>query len=327
MPDVWGGRHPSRRGAAALSGAPPRIAVVPFAETNLLAAVEAGGGAISDADTADGLIWTNPADPESLKETLASSPARWIQLPFAGIEEFVAAGALDTSRTWTCAKGAYGHACAEHALALMLAAARRIPQHARARRWEPGGLGRPEFRLKDKDVLVFGAGGIGRDLIRMLQPLQARCIAVNRSGRAVPGAERVVTTDALRSVLPAADFVVLAAAVTAETRGLFDGELLGKMKRSAWLVNVARGVLVVTDALVDALRSGTIAGAALDVTEPEPLPQDHPLWGLDNVVVTPHIANTWDMALPDLAELVRRNVDHFGRGEDLEGVVDPELGY
>jgi phosphoglycerate dehydrogenase-like enzyme len=99
------------------------------------------------------------------------------------------------------------------------------------------------------------------------------------------------------------------------------------MSEDAWIVNVARGGLIDTDALVNVLSDKRIGGAALDVTDPEPLPDDHPLWNLDNAIITPHVANTWAMALPELRELIRRNVRHFSRGEPLEGVVDVSLGY
>jgi phosphoglycerate dehydrogenase-like enzyme len=103
--------------------------------------------------------------------------------------------------------------------------------------------------------------------------------------------------------------------------------MLSRMGPKAWLVNVARGGIVDTGALVDALRAKQIGGAALDVTDPEPLPDGHPLWVLDNALITPHVANTWEMALPELRGLVRRNVAHFAAGEPLEGVVDPLTGY
>jgi phosphoglycerate dehydrogenase-like enzyme len=90
---------------------------------------------------------------------------------------------------------------------------------------------------------------------------------------------------------------------------------------------VARGALVDTEALVAALEAGAVAGAALDVTDPEPLPDGHPLWSMPNVIITPHVANTWAMGLAELTQLVRRNVERFARGEELEGLVDPELGY
>lgn len=305
----------------------PGIAVVPWADDGMLEAVAAGGGKIADAADADGLVWTDPRDPEALKQTLSSSTARWVQLPFAGIEAFAAAGAIDPTRTWTCAKGIYGPACAEQALALMLVAARRIHHHVRTRTWRSPGLGSPERRLAGATVLVVGAGGIGRALIPMVDPLGARIWAINRSGSAVPGAELTATRDRLYELLADADFVVITAALTAETRGLFDGRAFDAMNDDGWLVNVARGGLVVTDDLVAALRSNRIAGAALDVTDPEPLPDGHPLWELDNAIITPHIANTWDMALPELRSLVRRNVARFAAGEELEGIVDPALGY
>ncbi|MGH2754375.1 MAG: NAD(P)-dependent oxidoreductase, partial [Actinomycetota bacterium] len=120
---------------------------------------------------------------------------------------------------------------------------------------------------------------------------------------------------------------VLAAALTDATRGLFDSLMLEYMKEDAWLINVARGGLVVTDDLVKALDYRLIGGAALDVTDPEPLPDSHLLWFLDNVLITPHVANTWDMALPELTALVARNVGRFAEGRQLEGLVDVAAGY
>jgi len=117
------------------------------------------------------------------------------------------------------------------------------------------------------------------------------------------------------------------AALTPRTKHLFGREMLARMRPSAWLINVARGGLIDADALVNALREERIGGAALDVTEPEPLPADHPLWSLEDAIITPHVANTLDMSLPELHALVRRNIRHFARGESLEGLVDPALGY
>lgn len=306
----------------------PRIHVAPIATDEMTAAIRGGGGVlVEDPADADGLIWINPRDPDGLKQLLGKSEAGWIQLPFAGIEGFVAAGVIDPARTWTCTKGVYGHACAEHALALMLAAARCIATHARQRTWRAGGFGSPERRLAGATVLIVGAGGIGRELIAMLDPMRARVLAVNRSGRAVPGAAETATTAHLPELVPEADYVVITAASTAETHHLFDAELIGRMKTTAWIVNVARGEIIDTEALVAALLDGRIGGAALDVTDPEPLPADHRLWSLDNVLITPHVANTWDMAVPELTALVERNVARFAAGEPLEGLVDTDAGY
>jgi phosphoglycerate dehydrogenase-like enzyme len=304
-----------------------RVAAEPFIDDGLRDAIEDGGAVLVQPPEADGLIWTNPGDPEGLKKTLQTSPARWVQLPFAGIESFVEAGVLDPSRTWTCTKGAYGRATAEHALALMLCGARLLHWHARARRWRDAGLGLPEFDLKDRVAVIVGTGGIGTHLTAMLMPLEARVIGVNRSGRPLEGAEQTVTVASLGDVIGDADFVVLAAAATPETKHLLNEEMLTKMRSSAWLINVARGSLVDTNALVGVLTDESIAGAALDVTDPEPLAENHPLWAMDNVIITPHIANTWDMALPELRNVVRRNVKAFAQDRPLEGVVDVKLGY
>jgi phosphoglycerate dehydrogenase-like enzyme len=306
---------------------PPKIAVVPFPEPGIIASVESGGGEIADPERAEGLVWTNPGDPAGLKDVLVGSPARWVQLPFAGIEEFVAAGVLDPARTWTCTKEIYGYACAEHALTLMLAAARDLKWHARATTWRGGALGAPEMLLRGSEILVLGAGGIGRELVRLLTPFGVRTTVVSRSGRRVEGADAVSPVDALDDLLPAADYVVLALALTPETRHIIDRRRLGLMKPSAWIVNVARGGHVQTEALVAALGERSIGGAALDVTDPEPLPGGHPLWALDNALITSHVANTWGMALPELRAMVDRNVRAFAAGGELEGLVDIELGY
>ncbi|MFN2526587.1 MAG: D-isomer specific 2-hydroxyacid dehydrogenase family protein [Actinomycetota bacterium] len=303
------------------------VAIEPVSYDALHEAVVGAGGVLGPADSADAVVWTNPRDPDALKLLLELSPARWIQLPFAGIEDFVAAGVIDPTRTWTCTKGVYGPACAEHALCLMLAAARLLHEHVRADTWRTPGLGSPERLLSGATVVILGTGGIGGSLIELLKPFDVRIIAVNRSGSEVTGAERTVGSDRLDEVLPEADYVVLALALTPASERIIDARKLGLMRRDVWLINVARGRLVDTDALVAALRGAEIGGAALDVTDPEPLPDAHPLWKLDNVIITPHIANTWDMALPELTALVRRNVAHFVKGERLEGLVEPTLGY
>ena len=141
----------------------------------------------------------------------------------------------------------------------------------------------------------------------------------------VPGAARVVGPAALHDALPGAALVVLALAP--ETRGIVGAEALARMDGDAWLVNVARGKQVVTDDLVDAMRANAIGGAALDVTDPEPLPDGHPLWELDNCLVTPHVANTPAMAEPLFARRVSDNVERYLDGRPLLGVVDPALGY
>jgi len=137
----------------------------------------------------------------------------------------------------------------------------------------------------------------------------------------------VLESDRFADALPGADLVVLALALTEETDGLIGLGELELMEQHAWLVNVARGRHVVTDDLVEALRVGIIGGAGLDVTDPEPLPPEHPLWSMDNCIITPHVGNTPEMAKPLLSERISANVRRFARGEELLGLVDPHAGY
>lgn len=302
-----------------------RVAILPEAPEPLLHAVARGGGAlVADPTEAEALIWVNPGDPDGLARAVQQIQPKWVQLPFAGVEQFVAAGAIDNARIWTCAKGIYGATTAEHALALTLLAARELQRSARAKSWE---YGVEKRRLDGTTALMIGTGGIGRAYAHFAAPFGMRIIALNRSGTQVPWAERTVASGELLHVIGDADWVVLAAALTDETRDMIGHDALSVMRREAWLINVARGGLVDTDALVDALRDQRIGGAALDVTEPQPLPDGHPLWTLPNAIITSHTANTFALALPELASLVERNVRHYAAGEQLEGLVDPSLGY
>jgi phosphoglycerate dehydrogenase-like enzyme len=256
---------------------------------------------------------------------LQSSNVRWVQLPFAGIEDF--AHLLDEERAWTCAKGIYGPTTAEHAVALVLAAARQLHRHVREPRWASGDELAIHRRLSATTALLVGTGGIGSAVARMLAPHEVRILAVSRSGKPLDEAERTERTDALASLVAEADWIVISAALTPATRRLFDAAMIALMRADAWLINVARGGLIDTEALADALERGAIGGAALDVTDPEPLPDDHRLWRMQNAIITSHTANTWRMARPELAALVERNVRAFARDEPLEGLVDVGAGY
>jgi phosphoglycerate dehydrogenase-like enzyme len=158
-------------------------------------------------------------------------------------------------------------------------------------------------------------------------PFDAHVTVVRNRVRPMDGADVVVESEHLHNTLPGADLVILALALTPDTEGIISADELRLMEPHAWLVNVARGRHVVTDDLVGALRAGTIGGAALDVTEPEPLPEGHPLWSLPNCIITPHVGNTPEMAKPLLAERITANVRRWAHGEPLIGPVDPALGY
>ena len=303
-----------------------RIAIGPTHQEFAVAAVEEGGGKVVELGApADGLVWLSPRDLDTLAAALDDQPGiRWVQLPFAGVENAVASGVVDDRRVWTCAKGSYARPVAEHALMLALAGLRLLPTRIRARSW-----GAPAGRmLYGAPVTILGGGGITDELLRLMQPWGVRATVVRRQASvAVPLADRVVGRSDLDSVLPGSLVVFLALALTPETRGVIGRRQMDLIGPDGWLINVARGGHVDTDALVEALAAGRLGGAALDVTDPEPLPDGHPLWNEPRCIITPHTADTWDMVLPALEARIRTNVARFVAGEPLEGLVDPHAGY
>lgn len=302
----------------------PRIAVAPRPASFAVDAVRSGGGEVVDVDEGpEGLVWLGH-DMDALAAVLAHAPAlRWVQLPSAGIERVVEAGLLDARFTWTCAKGAFAEPVAEHALTLALAGLRLLPARVSANSWGA----QAGTSLYDERVTIFGAGGITAALLEQLAPFRVHTTVVRRSPDLMPGASRTVALSELHDALAGSLVVFLALALSPETRGIVGAAAFDHMDERAWLVNVARGGHVDTDALVEALSRGSIAGAALDVTDPEPLPDGHPLWGLPNCIITPHTADTPEMVRPLLAERIRTNVARFSTGDELVGLVDPRSGY
>ena len=305
------------------SMATARIAVGPRQAPWVEDAVRAGGARVVDLADAEGLIWLW-SSPDTLAEALTGAPGvRWVQLPLAGVDRFAAAGLFGDGRLWTCAKGLYSDSVAEHALALTLSGLRRVVSSARATSWA-----RPEGTLlHDGRVTVVGGGGITTALVGLLAPFRAAVTVVRRHPDPFPGAAVTVGPDRLHAALSGADAVILALALTPETTGMIGTAELEAMEPHAWLVNVARGAHVRTDDLVKGLEAGVIGGAALDVTDPEPLPDGHPLWSLPNCVVTPHAANTPEMSIGPLTRRITDNVARFAAGQTPVGVVDPVLGY
>ena len=306
-------------------GTAPRVAVGPGPAPWAAEAIRRGGGEVVGLDQDPmGLVWTDGGAMDALHAALATRPnISWVQLPQAGVERAFQAGVVDRQRRWTSAKGAFAEPVAEHALALILAGLRQLKVRARARTWgEPAGES-----LFGQPVTVIGAGGIATVLMRLLEPFGAPVTVVRQHAEAVPGAVRTMTTHRLTEALAGARAVVLTVALTPQTRGLIGRAELAAMDPGGWLVNVARGGVVDTEALVDALRASQIGGAALDVTDPEPLPAGHPLWDLPNCLITPHTADTEEMTQPLLARRIAENVRRLAAGQDLVGLLDPDLGY
>jgi phosphoglycerate dehydrogenase-like enzyme len=273
------------------------------------------------------LVWLSYEKADDLDAVLRAHPdLSWIQLPWAGVDAFahIIKAHSRPGRIFTSAKGAYAEPVAEHALGMLLAVMRSLPHRARLRAWESQIRG---VTLHRKRITIVGGGGIARELIRILQPFDCEITIVRRSEVAVKNASATLPVARLNDVLPHTDALIVAAALTEETRGIIGAKQIKLMPEGSFLVNVARGPLVDSLAVCEMLSSGHLGGAALDVTDPEPLLFDHALWAAPNVLITPHQADTPEMTRPLLAERISRNVQAFlGNGEFI-GVVDAQAGY
>ena len=299
-----------------------QIAVEPdcWRRPRLVAAVEAAGAQVVAPDEATALVWADPQNPEAFPRLLHAQ-IDWVQLPYAGIDPFL--HMLDNDRIWTCGKGVYAQPVAEAALGMVLAGFRHLAAYARETTWTaPVGQ-----NLHGANVVILGGGGITEELVPLLVPFGCHVTVLRRTPNAFPGADSTRTLADLHRVLPGADAVFIALALTPETQQVIGGAELALMKHTAWIVNVARGGHIDTAALVTALQDEAIGGAALDVTEPEPLPDGHPLWTLPNCLITPHVANTPEMGLELLARRVTSNVERYLADQQLLGPVNTKAGY
>lgn len=297
------------------------VAVGPRPVDWVAESVVRGGGALVAPEEAEALVWMGWDDPAGLARVLRAAPGiGWVQLPTAGVELF--ADQLGDGRTWTSGKGVTAEPVAELAVGLLVAGRRGIVRAARLGPATP----RSTAPLWGRRVVVVGGGAIGRAVVARLRATGARPEVVRRSATAVDDLPTWAPGDLRRAVAGAAG-VVLALPLTPESEGMVDREVLRAMAPDAWLVNVARGGHVRTDDLVEALREGWIAGAALDVTDPEPLPADHPLHALPTCVVTPHVGYSEEMQAELLSARFEDNVRRRRAGEPLAGLVDPARGY
>jgi phosphoglycerate dehydrogenase-like enzyme len=244
-----------------------------------------------------------------------------IQSISAGVDQYDQAALRAQGIRLASAQGANARAVAEHAMALILALTRRLPeardnQSKRVWRGMIGDLSRREDELGGKTLLIVGLGRIGGRLAQLARAFDLRVIGVRRDPGSGPnGADEVHGLAALPTLLPRADIVALTCPLTPETENLIDAAALGLMQPSAFLVNAARGRCVDEDALTTALTHGRIAGAALDVTREEPLPAASPLWGMANVVITPHTAGETRRYEDNVLDLLMDNLDRLWRGE------------
>jgi phosphoglycerate dehydrogenase-like enzyme len=305
------------------------IAIGPSTSPDFEAAVTAGGGEVRELDDSTrGLVWLSEKRASDLADVLRAHPGiGWVQLPWAGVDAFAELFATlreGSGPVFTSAKGAYAEPVAEHAVTLAQAVLRELAPKARHARWAERRTG---LSLYGRRVVVVGAGGVAVEILRLLAPYRVHVTVVRRTAEPLPGADATVTVDALHDVLPNAEVLILAAAATTASRHLIGARELALLPAGAALVNIARGPLVDTEALTASLAEGHLAGAALDVTDPEPLPAEHALWREPRCLITSHSADTPEMTEPLLAQRVTENVRAFLGDGRLVGIVDPAAGY
>ena len=250
---------------------------------------------------------------------------RWVQAPVAGVEKYLFAELVNSNITVTNMAGIYSDQIADHAIMFLLMFARGMHIYFRrqlARNWQ---MGVPLIHASDQTLGVVGLGGIGNEVARRGHALGMRVLAVDAKRTDKPDhVAELWGIDKLDEMLAQADFVILCVPHTPETEKLFTMPRLQRMKPNAYLINISRGVVVDLADLTTALQNGVIAGAALDVFEIEPLPADHPLWGMENVLITPHMASNLDSPHIPARRIgvVRENLRRFVNGEPLQNVID-----
>ncbi|MBX3001719.1 MAG: D-2-hydroxyacid dehydrogenase [Caldilineaceae bacterium] len=274
--------------------------------------------AIADADAMYGNI-----TPEMLAR---AHKLRWLQTPIAGLENYMFPALAESEVTVTNMAKIYSDMIADHALGFILMFARGLHLYVRRqikRSWEKG---TPVRHLADCTLGILGLGGIGAELAKRGKACAMHIIAVDaRPGPKPDFVDELWPQEQLPDLLRQSDFVVSCVPQTPETVGLIGADQLRMMKSSAYLINISRGVVVKLDALVEALQRGEIAGAALDVYEQEPLPADHPLWGMENVIMTPHIAAQNPHVAQRRIDTLTANLRRFLAAAPLANVVDKRM--
>ena len=253
---------------------------------------------------------------------------KWIQSSAAGMDHCLLPSVIASKIVVTSASGVLANQVAEHAIALITAWLRSLPVFFRAQQVKEF-VRRPTRDLHGATVGIVGLGGVGRRLAQLLQPFQTRILATDLFPVDRPkGVETLWPADRLPDLLAESDVVVLSLPLNGSTRGLIDARALARMKRTALLANMARGPLVVTDALVEALKAGRPAGAVMDVTDPEPLPPQSPLWEMPNVIITPHVGGQSRLRIDDMTNMFCENLRRWQTGEPLINfLADKGLGF
>ncbi len=280
----------------------------------------------------DGVILAGYGGSQAQELFRAAKKLRWVHSYSAGVENVVRIPELrDSDILLTNAKIIQGPEIADHAFGMLLLHTRNLKQYSRA--MDDGWMGRdptrmPIIELRGKTMLIIGLGGIGTQVAQRAAAFGMRVLAVDPKDMPFSrNVEYVGKPDELNDLLPQADVVVSSVPHTTASEGMLGKEQFDAMKDGVYLICVSRGKIVQTDALVAALNSGKIRAAGLDVTDPEPLPKDHPLWKMDNVIITPHIATMSDNIADRHIKLIRDNIKRFVTGRPMRNVVNKKVQY
>jgi phosphoglycerate dehydrogenase-like enzyme len=324
---------------------PVRLAAVQDAAGDVLLVINAGSQAEALAAMPRADAFFGKLTPELVA---VATRLRWVQSPTASLEHYLFPALIEHPCTLTNMRGLFSDVIADHVLGYILCFARNIHRYIRQqrdRRWEPigGEAGRTDFitgpgvlstidsahrHLADQSIGIIGVGAIGREIARRAAAFGMTIRGVDPHPAPVEGITAdIQPLESLDQLLAASDYVVVAAPHTPKTVKLINADTLARMRRDAVLINIGRGVIVDLAALTAALQAGTIGGAALDVFETEPLPQDHALWSCENVIITPHIAGCSPRVPERHLAVLTGNIRRFIRGEPLENVVNKREWY
>ena len=285
--------------------------------------------ALARADEAHG-IDARYATPEFLNQ---ASNLAWVQVMSAGVDRYITIDPLmkNDAIVLTNCRGVHGPAIADHAMGMLLTLTRNLHEYRKKQEegtWHRGRTKAQPVALQGKTMLVIGLGGIGMEIAKRAHGFGMRVIGTRRSDTPSPAfIQKTGKPKDLLKMLPEADVVALAVPLTPETKHMINQNAINAMKPGSYLINIARGKIVDTQALLTALDSGKLAGACLDVTDPEPLPKNHRLWKMPNVIITPHVAGRSPVTTQRRTALLRENLRRFAAGEPLMNVVDKKLGY
>ena len=267
------------------------------------------------------------ANPTALEQ---APNLEWVQLLSSGADVYAARPGLKGKFTATTATGCYGTGISEYMVGMLMLMMKKIPRYLDFQKDAVWGDAGDVYSPMGKKVLIVGTGNLGTEFAKRIRPFGPEIIGVRRRAGSCPAEyDRMCVMEDLPALLPEADVVALCLPGTAETYHLFDSEMLKRCKPGAYLMNVGRGTVIPTEALLDESVTSSFAGIWVDVLETEPLPQEHPLWRVPNLIITPHITGYWhlDITRRNAMERSVRNLKAYLNNEPLECVLDWETGY